>query len=301
MNSNDVLNAATINAAGLTLNGVQVVPDGTTTLPALAMTYDNTTSGLSANNVKEAIDELRNESLINPDTGTTRLEVVAGVLRKAANGTAVWNYINDSDHRPIGVDNPSATITAVGNNLTIDFGKTYSKVISFIAGPDETLAKTLNATIGASVGLASATLNMGISVEASGVVRNNAGSVQDLELGPFIVNASTVYSGGNATTTIDTIAPNSDDAITISAYTNNGAQSPYMPALKTYSDTDHTVNFVSALGSTLYTGAMGSGIAYGWTRSFSGVTPLDGTAGAAIENHLTSGSSNIWFIGIFEV
>lgn len=58
MNSNDIINAATINASGLTLGGVQVVPEGTTTLPALALTYDNTTSGLSANNVQDAIDEV---------------------------------------------------------------------------------------------------------------------------------------------------------------------------------------------------------------------------------------------------
>tara|TARA_R110000851_G_scaffold323215_1_gene489705 strand:- start:2154 stop:3392 length:1239 start_codon:yes stop_codon:yes gene_type:complete len=58
MNSNSILNAGVVNATGLTLGGTQVVPTGTTSLPATALTYDNTASGLAAVDVQAAIDEL---------------------------------------------------------------------------------------------------------------------------------------------------------------------------------------------------------------------------------------------------
>ena len=57
MNTNDIINVAQMDATGISINGVDVVPTGTTTIPATGLTYDNTTSGLTATNVQAAIDE----------------------------------------------------------------------------------------------------------------------------------------------------------------------------------------------------------------------------------------------------
>jgi len=58
MNSNDILNASSVNADVIVLNGTQITPTGTTSLPASGLTYDNSTSGLTATNVQAAIDEV---------------------------------------------------------------------------------------------------------------------------------------------------------------------------------------------------------------------------------------------------
>ena len=58
MNSNDILNASSVNADVIVLNGTQITPTGTTSLPAPGLTYDNSTSGLTASNVQDAIDEV---------------------------------------------------------------------------------------------------------------------------------------------------------------------------------------------------------------------------------------------------
>jgi hypothetical protein len=58
MNSNDILNASSVNADVIVLNGTQITPTGTTSLPASGLTYDNSTSGLTATNVQDAIDEV---------------------------------------------------------------------------------------------------------------------------------------------------------------------------------------------------------------------------------------------------
>lgn len=58
MNSNDILNTATVNADIIVLGGTQITPSGVTTLPADQLTYDNTTSGLTATDVQAAIDEV---------------------------------------------------------------------------------------------------------------------------------------------------------------------------------------------------------------------------------------------------
>lgn len=58
MNSNDILNASSVNADVIVLNGTQITPTGTTSLPASGLSYDNSTSGLTASNVQDAIDEV---------------------------------------------------------------------------------------------------------------------------------------------------------------------------------------------------------------------------------------------------
>ena len=73
------------------------------------------------------------------------LNEVAGTIRKNKKG---WFFIDDDAHDPIGVSKVSAN----GSSIVIEFDKKYTKVVSFICGPDETLALD-GFVCGASVGL----------------------------------------------------------------------------------------------------------------------------------------------------
>jgi hypothetical protein len=83
MNSNDILNADTINSDIIILNGTQITPSGTTTLPATALTYDNTTSGLTATDVQAAIDE------VDADLDTAEATIVTNTADIATNTAAL--------------------------------------------------------------------------------------------------------------------------------------------------------------------------------------------------------------------
>jgi hypothetical protein len=308
-------NRIAVSAAILQSNDLRLNQSGVynfDTPPAINL---NTVTTISPNaSVSGAtLDELNAISFVNgaisgypfaPDARGKNIEVVAGVIRKTANGTADWAFINNIDHRPIGVD-LGATITATDDRLIIQFAKTYSKVISFICGPDETLASKLNATVGASVGLSSAEIRLGISAECSGVVRwNGSGGVQDVELGPFFVNPVTTMSNGLAKTTIDALSypyVSKDDSISISPYSGSANIVPFMPCLKTYNYNSHEVNFIDNYGSSFYGGGPSLNIGYLWNRSVCRPAILDGREAAAFESILAGPSSNIWFYGVFEV
>lgn len=58
MNSNDILNAQTVNTQGIILNGVGLVAGDLASVSAASTSYDNTTSGLTATDVQDAIDEV---------------------------------------------------------------------------------------------------------------------------------------------------------------------------------------------------------------------------------------------------
>lgn len=77
-----------------------------------------------------------------------KLQQVAGTLRNTGSG---WFVLSDTDHEPIGVASVSNDTSKI--TVTLDF--TASKVISFVATPDETYAGASIGSIGSSVGLTS--------------------------------------------------------------------------------------------------------------------------------------------------
>lgn len=97
MNSNDILNAATVNSDIIILGGTQITPSGTTTLPADQLTYDNTTSGLTATDVQAAIDE--NDANIDAHLADT---------------------VDAHDATAISYDNTSSSLTATEVQAAID-------------------------------------------------------------------------------------------------------------------------------------------------------------------------------------
>lgn len=83
-------------------------------------------------------------------------KMVAGVLRNTA-GT--WSLINDSGHTPMN----AGAITVTKDFVTVDYTAIgATRVVSFIAGPDETLAQK-GFTVGASVGLTKASIGMSMN------------------------------------------------------------------------------------------------------------------------------------------
>lgn len=235
-----------------------------------------------------------------PDARDTRIEVVAGVIRKSANGTNEWYFINNVYHRPIGVD-LSVTPTATGDKLRIPFAKTYSKVISFIASPDETFATLLGATVGASVGTAFADVKINVNSSWNFKNRFTGGgtSVSTVQTGKFSLSPSASYdNAGNARVDFTAINPT---GISVSAETDGGAVVPYMPAKKSLGIDFAEFNFIDALASSLYKGVGSSSVTWNWQLLVDRPMLLDGTEAAALENVLVSAGGNIWFYGVFEL
>ena len=87
------------------------------------------------------------------------LDVIAGVIKKDALGTADWSFINNVNHETIGFD-PSLTYTAGATELVLPYNlPNGGTVLSVIAAPDETLALS-GLTVGASVTSDQITLKM---------------------------------------------------------------------------------------------------------------------------------------------
>jgi hypothetical protein len=80
-------------------------------------------------------------------------KIVACILRNAGTG---WYVLNDSEHRPIGVE----TVLQDPNGLTLVFDFVADTINTFLVGPDETFAKA-GYSGGASVGMGSAYIQFG--------------------------------------------------------------------------------------------------------------------------------------------
>lgn len=79
---------------------------------------------------------------------------VACAIRRTAGGT--FQVISDSGHVPVGV----LGVREVNGDIVIDYDFQATRVVSFVVTPDETFALS-GLTVGASVGLASATIRVG--------------------------------------------------------------------------------------------------------------------------------------------
>lgn len=73
---------------------------------------------------------------------------VAGTIRQSKEDPTKWDFIIDEAHAAYGIAGWSAE--ARGEVITIKYADKYSRIVTFIAGPDETFAKA-GYTFGASV------------------------------------------------------------------------------------------------------------------------------------------------------
>lgn len=200
---------------------------------------------------------------------------------------AKWDYIITAEHQPVGVD--TGTMTASGNNLIMNYDKTYAKVGALIVTPDETLAEK-GIGCGASVGTGLAAINMGVSRSGAAKVHYDSGwNVEQGSSGNNNMNVAVSNSGANITITHDFMP---GDAVSITGYTNGGTLIPKIPVIKSIDDTNLVMNFLDYAGATDTT--EDTTWAFVINKSYSGDIPLDGSNGSYA---LKLYEGNIWFYG----
>ena len=228
-----------------------------------------------------------------------RIGIVAGAIRQDATDRTKWNYISDSTHTPVGVSGTFAT--ASGGSITIPYDTTYSRVISFIAGPDESFANRIGLSVGASVGLSSAVINATACFSGAFTLRYD-GAAWVLASGTGQDIAPVVGSYLNGTLTIDHGYCRGVGAQLSSFSNNGGVTNPYLPVLKTVGNDSMDIQWIDTTTGNIVTSASPS------TRMMAVVQKmnnaglfLDGTNDATVINGLDIAvGANIWFYGIFE-
>ena len=284
---------------------------------------DSFTSYLFINNLNGAAIEwvngrlitagLPNGNLIAHMFADKKIEIVAGTIRKKAPGGGVdgdkWVFINDSGHTTIGVsddpDNPPE-LTAVGNVVTVPFNKEYSKVIAFLSGPDETLARILGASVGASVGTTGASITMGVNYDVSYHVYYDGADFQMDRKSQFGVTGEVATYDGSGNMSISHDAVALDDQW-CTPNSNGGSVTPFIPAIKSVGSSLTLLNMITVkdigggvYANAFYTDAVDTRISFDWKARYKGQAILDGSNGNdIIEQQYING--NIWFIGVFLV
>jgi len=201
-------------------------------------------------------------------------KIVAGAARWNIAGEQ-WEIIDDVNHTPIGV----ASLVTGDKSLTINYSFTAKIVRSFVVTPDEGWSE-LGLTAGASVGLSSAVVDFGISMEYRGFVSFNG-------------------STWTASTTNGTITPTwqgsflrlTHGKIPGISVAITARQSPYRPCLVSVGSTQTDVEFRDPAGVVVAT--PDTDMKVWFSRFHSGAAPK--TAFTTLDL-----AENIWFYGIFD-
>lgn len=90
---------------------------------------------------------------VERETGK-KIDIIAGILRNAG-GT--WSFISDADH--FGESGLQSVVGNPSGTVTLNFKKTYHKILSFVACPDEVYAMN-GVHIGSSVGTGLANIKL---------------------------------------------------------------------------------------------------------------------------------------------
>lgn len=120
------------------------------------------------NSRKATADQIKTLTRVGAVVGESGkiVRAVAGVVRQTT-ADGGWDLIDDADHTPIGV---SSVSTSASGDLNIIFSFTATKIISFVAGVDETYSKEMM-VVGPTVGKTTATLRG--SAPMSGVITSS--------------------------------------------------------------------------------------------------------------------------------
>lgn len=235
----------------------------------------------------------------SPELKGEKIEIVAGTLRQNGTTRTQWDWIKDSLHEPIGVDDSSPAV-ASGTIITIPYLKTYSKVISFIVAPDERLANALNLSIGSSVGTsysqikASAELTLAAHIKYNGTTWEKTYGAGQGGVSDHNVEITGLTLAGANLTISHTWLPGAN--ISVVGHTDNGAVIPYRPVIRSIGNTSVVVNFINSAGS--FVSPADTSMSFLITKNFAGGIALDGTDNG---NVLDLDLGNIWFYGIFQV
>jgi len=229
---------------------------------------------------------------------SSKIGVVAGTIRQNSTTRTQWDYINDSVHIPVGVSGTHATAT--GGSITIPYDTTYSRIISFVCGPDETFANAMGMTVGASVGLSSSIIKLSANTNIAATCYYD-GATWQIANGTAqngdIVAAS--YLNGTLTLTHEYCR---GLAYTLTAYTINGLiLNPYIPVAKLVGNSSISVHFIDpATGNVVTSASPDTRMSFVVTKTNNDGLFVDGTNDATIINRVDMAEGNIWFLGIFE-
>lgn len=227
------------------------------------------------------------ESLVtSPDglvatQGNKRIKLVAGVIRNLNDGNG-WQLITNATHSSVNVDSVSNDTS----NITVNFGGiTAAKVVSFVAAPDETLARA-GFFMGSSVGVGSANIQLKQRKFVSDYV-SYSGSAWSSTNGVFTGFA---WAAGTLTLTHESVET-STAGIDCSVTPRDGVLMPVAGSATATATQVKWLDWAGALQTTESTN-MKAYVSRGFASA------------AANPNNVHEGtfpSSNIWFMGEFEL
>lgn len=229
------------------------------------------------------------------------LFVVAGTIRQRAADRTKWDWILDASHTPVGV-NTTVPATANGSTITIPFSKTASRVVSFVAGADETFASALGMSVGASVGLSTAVLKANSSHSLAFQLHYNGtnwvlASGTGQQSSPIAVS----YVGG--TLRIEHEYCRGINVSLTPWSTNGEILDPYVPIIKNVGHDFMEIQWVNTSVGTIATSATPTTQMRAIVTKYNnGGLFLDGTNNSSKINgvDMATGGGNIWFYGIME-
>jgi hypothetical protein len=157
-------------------------------------------------------------------------------------------------------------------------------------------------TVGASVGLGEIQLKAAIKQQLAAEIYWNGSDWTVLSgpgqggAGDFNVEiTSAAYLTGTLTLTHDTLKGKD---ISLTAWTNGGAVTPYLPVLRSISDTQTQVNFIDVTTGAFYLGASPvAEMSFVLSKNYGSGILLDGSLGS---DSYDLDKGNIWFYGIFQ-
>lgn len=219
-------------------------------------------------------------------TSGKNLKIVSGVIRN--NGSDNWQIISDENHQgDLGV----ASVTTGNYGIDINFNFTATKIIGFVATPDETYAKEL-ISVGASVVTDRATINLyqpKPTNQISGRIAYSGG-------------AWTIYNNFGIT---DVSFGASNDlyinhASCESFVMDITSRKPVLVTFESATATQTKVGFYNPDGTKITTESELMSITF--KRDISVVTDTSKPVSAQLNPKLVNNTAgNIWFMGVFEI
>lgn len=228
----------------------------------------------------------------------TKLAFVAGALRQDSTDRTKWNFITNSTHRPIGFGGDFALASSSG--ISLQFNRTYSKVVAFGVYPDETFAGSANVSFGANVTTSGATIKAGSFFTGAFSVRYTgaAWSITSVS-GSHITPVEGGYTNGVLRITHDYCRGGN---VFVAPWSSNGGNWGYIPVIREVGDSFVDIEWIDGATGNVYTSATPS-----WkmqavvTKHHEGPIDLDGSNGAtSLLGEDTAVSGNIWVWGLFE-
>lgn len=239
---------------------------------------------------------------IADDIRDKKIGIISGTVQQNATTRSQWDWIKDTEHEPLGVDDSTPAI-ATGTGLVIPFDQTYTKALTMTVCPDETLASNLGMTIGPSIGLSSMLLQASINLTLSAHIKWNGSAWvkvygESQGAGNHEAEITNMVGSGSSLTITHTWIPGT--ALALTPHSDGGAVAPNMPTIQTQSDLQVVVNFVNAGGTLAAVNDTKS--SFQFVKNFRGKVYLDGgsAGGSPSGDVLDLDRGNIWFHGIMQ-